>query len=487
MASRTGGGGSSITVVSMLVAATYVFATIYAISSSDYDTWGGLIVAGVLAVFSAPLLASLAKKDPDPKLGLILVLAFVAKQLGTFLRYIVVVRFLGGDALEYHEAGKALAPAIRAFDFGAPAFEEWVPDSIGGTSFIRVVTGTIYAGIGTSRLAGFMIFSFLGFWGLYLTFRAFRIGVPEGRHRRFALLLFFTPTLMFWPSSIGKESWLIFVIGLTVYGAARFYTRQPFGIPCTALGLLGSAMVRPHLTVLLLAALILGRVVGRIGRRTDRGVFRRTLGKVVVLALIIGGTVMTIGRASSFFNVDELDAEGVTAILDETQRRSSQGDSAFTPTRVTSPIGLPVAVVTVLFRPFPHEAHNLQARATALESLLLLGFAVTSWRQLVRLPSMVRRYPIIAFATVFVLIFVIAFSAVGNFGILARQRTQVLPFLFMLLALPKRRRSSGGTTTADADTDTDPDLDGHDEAPEPVGPRGPRIVAPVTPMRRLRP
>lgn len=484
MASRSGGGaggGSSITVVSMLVAAIYVFATIYAISASDFDTWGGLLVAGALAVFSAPLLASLAKKDPDPKLGLILVLAFVAKQLGTFLRYIVVVHFLGGDALDYHEAGEALAPAIRAFDFGAPAFQQWVPDGIDGTSFVRVVTGTIYAGIGTSRLAGFMVFSFLGFWGLYLIFRAFRIGVPEGRHRRFALLLFFTPTLMFWPSSIGKESWLIFVIGLTAYGAARFYTHQPFGIPCLALGLLGSAMVRPHLTVLLLAALVLGRVLGRMGRRADRGVVRRTVGKVVVLAFVIGATMLTIGRASSFFNVDELDAEGVTAILDETQRRSSQGDSAFTPTRVTSPVGLPVAVVTVLYRPFPNEAHNLQARATAFESLVLLGLTITSWRQLIRLPSMMRRYPIIAFATVFILVFVIAFSAVGNFGILARQRTQALPFLFMLLALPKRRRPASGPDRDDTSAD---DASPDDDAPPVPAPVGRRLVAPVTPMRR---
>jgi hypothetical protein len=35
--------------------------------------------------------------------------------------------------------------------------------------------------------------------------------------------------------------------------------------------------------------------------------------------------------------------------------------------------------------------------------------------------------------------FVYGFAAVANFGILARERTQVLPFVFILLAIPAAR------------------------------------------------
>ena len=35
-------------------------------------------------------------------------------------------------------------------------------------------------------------------------------GLPTGDHRRYALLVFFMPSLLFWPSSIGKESWMLF-------------------------------------------------------------------------------------------------------------------------------------------------------------------------------------------------------------------------------------------------------------------------------------
>ena len=48
----------------------------------------------------------------------------------------------------------------------------------------------------------------------------------------------------------------------------------------------------------------------------------------------------------------------------------------------------------------------------------------------------VRRDPYIVYAISFVAIFVFVFSVVGNFGILDRQRTQMLPLYFVLLAAP---------------------------------------------------
>jgi hypothetical protein len=39
-----------------------------------------------------------------------------------------------------------------------------------------------------------------------------------------------------------------------------------------------------------------------------------------------------------------------------------------------------------------------------------------------------------------VLAFIFAFGTIGNFGILARERSQVMPYIFVLLALPKAAR-----------------------------------------------
>ena len=104
-----------------------------------------------------------------------------------------------------------------------------------------------------------------------------------------------------------------------------------------------------------------------------------------------------------------------------------------------SPLQFPRALVTVLFRPFPWEAHNAQALVSSLECLLMLGIFVSSWPRLKRLPTLMRQRPYVTFSLIYLLLFVYAFSSFGNFGILARERVQVLPFLFVLAALPRAR------------------------------------------------
>jgi hypothetical protein len=42
----------------------------------------------------------------------------------------------------------------------------------------------------------------------------------------------------------------------------------------------------------------------------------------------------------------------------------------------------------------------------------------------------------VTFVVVYGLLFVVAFSSIGNFGIIARERVQLLPFFLVLLAAP---------------------------------------------------
>ncbi len=130
------------------------------------------------------------------------------KLAGAVARYYVAFSVYGGnaDAGRYHRAGVELAGDFRHLDFAGVHL-------VTGTSFIENVTGLVYALIGPSKLGGFVFFSWLGFWGLFLFYRAFTIAVPLGRRRSYAHLLFFLPSLVFWPSSIGKEAWMMFSLG----------------------------------------------------------------------------------------------------------------------------------------------------------------------------------------------------------------------------------------------------------------------------------
>lgn len=94
------------------------------------------------------------------------------------------------------------------------------------------------------------------------------------------------------------------------------------------------------------------------------------------------------------------------------------------------------AAVTVLFRPFPPESHGFKELLGATEALFLTGLFMVSWRRLRALPRRLRDEPYYALAVAFLLMFVYAFATVANFGILARERTQLMPFVFVLLAAP---------------------------------------------------
>ncbi len=91
----------------------------------------------------------------------------------------------------------------------------------------------------------------------------------------------------------------------------------------------------------------------------------------------------------------------------------------------------------MFFRPFPWEAGNLNGLIAAAEGLLLLGLFALSWRRLLSLPRLALRRPFLVFSLSYVLLFAIGFSFIANFGILARQRSQALAILLVVLALPK--------------------------------------------------
>jgi hypothetical protein len=165
------------------------------------------------------------------------------------------------------------------------------------------------------------------------------------------------------------------------------------------------------------------------------------IAKVVVLGALLFGTSLLVTKSATFFGVEGADQKSVSTVFKETQRRSSQGHSEFGTTIVNSPADIPRATFSTLFRPFPWEAHNALALATALEGSYLFYLLVNRARGVVTAVKLARRRAFLGLCVIYVVAFGTAFSAVGNFGILARQRTLVLPALLALLYVPAIRRT----------------------------------------------
>ncbi len=397
----------------------------------------GVVVGVILFVVTIPIASALARIDDDPRLMGIILLAFGAKMAGAVVRYTVLYEaYGGGDATRYFEAGTALAPQIAE---GQAVFGE-----ITGTRFLEIASGFAYTILPDNQLVGFLFFSWISFLGLLLFSRAVRWGLPDGDHRRYDLLLFFLPTLLFWPSSIGKEAWMVPMIGLASYGAARLVRNNLLGILPLALGLWGASVVRPHVALMIVAALVPASLLRPKGRnRLGFSPFARVLGVVAIVAVL--GVVVT--QVTEFFDVPRLDSEAAEQVATETGLQTAQGGSEFENDPVNSPLDVPRAAVTVLFRPFLWEADNAQGAVTALEGVVLFVLLVLARKELFALPRTVVRYSYVLYALAFSFLFFVAYSSIANFGILVRQRAQLFP-LFLVLLVPASRKS-------DEDTDVD--------------------------------
>ena len=425
----TAAGSPAAALLGLIGCAVYLTTTMWAMGHTTYDVWSSLLLVPLLLAVSAPVLLRAARRDGDVGLGQLLMLALLLKLLSAIARYYMAFVLYGGvaDSEAYHLEGTQLAELLRL------GYYEQPPGPFPGTATLSIVTGVVYAVFGAAKLTGFFVFSWLGFWGLFLFFRAFRIAVPDGDARRYAVLVLFLPSLLFWPSSIGKEAWMTFTLGLCAYGAARLLWRQPGGAAALALGLTGAVLVRPHMAALVFAALFAAYIV----RPSSRASILSPLGKVAMILVLVATGLVLLKQTESFFGIDDTSSTSYGDVIDQTNAQTAQGGSSYSASRVHSPADLPAAIVTVLFRPFPHEADSAQALLASAEGLALLCLVAASQRRLRTLPQQLRHNPFVVFATTYTLIFVIAFSNFANFGLLTRQRVQVYPFVLLLLALPK--------------------------------------------------
>ncbi len=236
----------------------YVIALALLTKYWDYDIWGGFVVGPVLIMVTLPLLRRVADRDGLENLYPLLVTALVVKLAMAVPRWAVAFLLYDGsaDASSYNDEGRKLAPLYRQlilpFSDQAGGF---------GTKVMGSITGGVYALIGPTVIGGFLFFSWVGFLGLLCCYRAVRTAVPQVAHRRYAGLVFFLPSMAFWPSSIGKEAVITLALGLVMLGAARSFTRQRWGLTLVIVGLLIAFLIRPHIAALLAASFAAGYVV----------------------------------------------------------------------------------------------------------------------------------------------------------------------------------------------------------------------------------
>src|SRR5262249_27566075 len=151
-------------------------------------------------------------------------------------------------------------------------------------------------------------------------------------------------------------------------------------LPWLAAGGAAMLMVRPYVAAFLACGFAAGMLIHRADPRLrSLAPFARAGSLLVTIGLTVVVMVISYRFLQNRVPLDE----GLADVLQATSKGGQYGGSEFVPTVVSSPVGLPAAIFTVLFRPTLIEAGNVTSLVAALEGTALLILTVARFRALV--------------------------------------------------------------------------------------------------------
>jgi hypothetical protein len=393
---------------------------------------------GFLATVAAAKWLS-ARHPDEPWIARFLVIAVLVKEFASILRYRTLVNSYGevGDASVYDEAGRRFA---NFWLHNANAVRPQL-DNIRQTNFMRWFTGVVYYLFGTDMIAGFMVFGLIAFVGSYLWYRATVEAVPFLDRRLYFLIMMFVPSILFWPSSIGKEALMQFAIGSAALGTAHIFNGKIVrGVLVAIPGAWLMSVVRAHLLGLVALAAAAAFVIGRSPRKAQASTATSSLVKPLGMVVVVFIAAFAVSAGANSLGLPSLSLSSVQAELDATSVSTATGNSSFDNGGGSlSPLKLPQGVVTVLLRPFPWEVDSSLQILASLEGVALAAFIFWRRKSLAISLRHVRTVPFLLYCWILTVLYSVTFSAFANFGLLTRQRALVLPALYVLLCLDSKK------------------------------------------------
>ena len=219
-------------------------------------------------------------------------------------------------------------------------------------------------------------------------------------------------------------------IGLAVFGASRLMSRGGLlPIIYMGAGLAFAGAIRPHVSALIIASLAGALVLAK----SKAGGLGMGPGMRWLAIIVVGtGSIFLILFAAAEFNIDLQSPDAIDQVdefVTTVEGNTAKGGSEVDGGAVASPLDIPDAALRVLFRPLPNEAHNLQAMASALESSAILLLIIFRSPKILKNGFRSRNDPYILMTLIMTFGFVLMFSPFLNLGLLARERSMILPFL----------------------------------------------------------
>jgi hypothetical protein len=399
---------------------------------------GVIVVVVVIYAASRPIIRSVAAKEKSPWLVRILTISLILHLLASPAQVFVVDHFYHGiaDWIRYDSQGSILAPNFRSLNFTLAGSNV---RAIVNDGSVSIFTGIVMAIVGVNQLATFLVFAWLSFLGSILFYRAFTITFPGAAsgHRRYAYLVFFLPSMLFWTADVSKEAIMTVSLGLIAFGCAKVLVRAPGGFRLATLGVLAGVLIRPNELLVILGGFAVALMIRRQGARDTSSTLKR-VGGLVFMGILFGASMYMTLHYLKFGNSTSGGINLQATNSNNNGKGIGFGSSGFVYS--SSPLKWPIDAYEVLFNPLPFNARGSGEYVAAIENLVILGVIITSYRQLRILPRASFARPYVMMCLVYSVGFIYAFAALGNLGLIYRERVMLLPFLLVLFAIPRTPR-----------------------------------------------
>src|SRR5215204_743349 len=395
----------------------------------------GGAAALVLCAFCALPVALLLAKGVDDQRSFLLK-AFVGGLLlrmavGVLINGFELQEFFGGDALTYDWLGGHLMETWRGNLPILPEMKQWA--LAGGWGMVYLVAA-IYTVLGRNMLAVQFFNAVLGAATAPVVFLCARHIFQNLRVAKLAALsVAFFPSLVLWSAQGLKDGPIVFLLALSMLATLKLGERLSARYVVTLLLAMFAILSLRFYIFYMLSAAVAGAFV--IGMRPQT---TQSLARQVAIVFVLGlgltylGVLRTAGAQFEMFG----SLEGVQRSRADLVRSANTGFGADVDvsTAAGALSAVPLGMSYLLFAPFPWQLASLRQSITLPEMIVWwVSFPLLALGVWFTLSYRLRQaLPILLFTTMLTLAYSI-FQ--GNVGTVYRQRSQILGFYFIFVAV----------------------------------------------------
>ena len=340
--------------------------------------------------------------------------------------------FFGGDANTYDIFGQSLLQGLYGDKYHMEKYQSFVASGAGAWGMLYLVPG-IYDVVGRNLLAVQLVNASIGAaTGIVVYQTAMALFSNKRVAKLAALLVTFFPSLILWSSQALKDGLIILALAISILATLRLMEKITFGWVCViTVSLLALLSLRFYIFYMMTAA-VAGSFFMGMKTLSAQGFIQRFMAVAVIgLAFTWFGVLQYAGNQfDRFANLKQIQASR----MDQASAGSGFAKDVDIGTTEGALAIIPIGVVYLLLAPFPWQFQTLRQSITLPEMivwwfsfpLLVLGMWYSIKHRLRQVS------PIVIFTTMLTLVYSV-FQ--GNVGTAYRQRSQLLVFYFIFVAV----------------------------------------------------